>query len=87
MNGGQPPLTYKRFQALISCMEAVDSPAETITTQVLKNCTTPISDDHDDKFAVPSLEELGKSLSQCMSVAADIQVVCTNSMNELKTLC
>uniref|UniRef100_A0AAY4BMH4 Cryptochrome-1 n=1 Tax=Denticeps clupeoides TaxID=299321 RepID=A0AAY4BMH4_9TELE len=59
LNGGQSPLTYKRFQSLISRMDAVEMPAETITADVMGRCTTPISDDHDDKFGVPSLEELG----------------------------
>lgn len=35
-------------------------PAEVITADVIGACTTPISDDHDDKFGVPSLEELGR---------------------------
>lgn len=60
MNGGQPPLTYKRFQAVINCMPAVEVPAETITSEVIKTCATPISEKHDDKFGVPSLEELGE---------------------------
>ncbi|XP_035380740.1 cryptochrome-1b isoform X2 [Electrophorus electricus] len=59
MNGGQSPLTYKRFQTLISRMDAVETPAETITADIMGRCTTPISDDHDDRFGVPSLEELG----------------------------
>lgn len=59
LNGGQPPLTYKHFQALINRMDAVELPAETITSEVIKTCATPISEDHDDKFGVPSLEELG----------------------------
>lgn len=60
LNGGQSPLTYKRFQTLISRMEPVEMPAEVITADVMGACTTPISDDHDDKFGVPSLEELGR---------------------------
>lgn len=32
---------------------------ETITPEVMKKCTTPVSDDHDEKYGVPSLEELG----------------------------
>ncbi|KAI4905827.1 hypothetical protein NFI96_001462 [Prochilodus magdalenae] len=59
LNGGQSPLTYKRFQTLISRMEAVETPAEAITAEVMGSCTTPLSDDHDEKFGVPSLEELG----------------------------
>ncbi|KAG7496369.1 cryptochrome-1-like isoform X1 [Solea senegalensis] len=59
LNGGQSPLTYKRFQTLISRMDAVEVPAESITGDVMGKCTTPLSDEHDDKFGVPSLEELG----------------------------
>ncbi|ELV09967.1 Cryptochrome-1 [Tupaia chinensis] len=58
LNGGQPPLTYKRFQTLISKMEPLEIPVETITSEVIEKCTTPLSDDHDEKFGVPSLEEL-----------------------------
>lgn len=60
LNGGQSPLTYKRFQTLISRMDAVEVPAESITAEIMGKCTTPLSEDHDDKFGVPSLEELGK---------------------------
>uniref|UniRef100_W5NDT5 Cryptochrome-1 n=1 Tax=Lepisosteus oculatus TaxID=7918 RepID=W5NDT5_LEPOC len=59
LNGGQPPLTYKRFQTLISRMDPLETPAEPITAEVMGKCTTPVSDDHDEKFGVPSLEELG----------------------------
>ncbi|KAG5830846.1 hypothetical protein ANANG_G00314890 [Anguilla anguilla] len=59
LNGGQSPLTYKRFQTVISRMAAVETPAEAITAKVIGRCSTPIADDHDDKFGVPSLEELG----------------------------
>ncbi|CAJ1057134.1 hypothetical protein INR49_030121 [Xyrichtys novacula] len=59
LNDGQPPLTYKRFQTLISRMDPVEPPAETITRDMMKNCAVPIRDDHDDKFGVPTLEELG----------------------------
>ncbi|GAB1295433.1 Cryptochrome-1 [Apodemus speciosus] len=59
LNGGQPPLTYKRFQTLVSKMEPLEMPADTITSDVIGKCTTPLSDDHDEKYGVPSLEELG----------------------------
>ncbi|CAM4475112.1 cryptochrome-1 [Caretta caretta] len=59
LNGGQPPLTYKRFQTLISRMEPLEMPVETITAEVMEKCTSPVSDDHDEKYGVPSLEELG----------------------------
>ncbi|XP_038612536.1 cryptochrome-1 [Tachyglossus aculeatus] len=59
LNGGQPPLTYKRFQTLISRMDPLAMPVETITAEVMGKCVTPLSDDHDEKYGVPSLEELG----------------------------
>lgn len=59
LNGGQPPLTYKRFQTLISRMDPLEMPVETITADIMSKCTTPVSDDHDEKYGVPSLEELG----------------------------
>lgn len=60
LNGGQPPLTYKRFQMLISRMDAVEIPAETITAGILSKCRMPTGDNHDERFGVPSLEDLGK---------------------------
>lgn len=40
-------------------MKTLETPVESITVEVMGKCTTPVSDDHDDKFGVPSLEELG----------------------------
>ncbi|KAI8506950.1 Cryptochrome-2 [Branchiostoma belcheri] len=59
VNGGQPPLTYKRFQAILSKMDPPDQPVDTITASTVDKLTTPIQDDHDEKYGVPSLEELG----------------------------
>lgn len=59
LNGGQPPLTYKRFQTIISRMDPVEMPAETITAEILRKCIMPVGDDHNERFGVPSLEELG----------------------------
>ncbi|XP_064599756.1 cryptochrome-1-like [Liolophura sinensis] len=59
INNGHPPLTYRRFQALLSCMEPPPKPHDTITTEVMGSAKTPISDDHDDIYSVPTLEELG----------------------------
>ena len=42
-------------------MDTVEMPADTITAEIMGNCGTPVSDDHDEKFGVPSLEELGKA--------------------------
>ncbi|XP_028848504.1 cryptochrome-1-like [Denticeps clupeoides] len=59
LNGGQPPLTYKRFQTLISRMDPPQMPGETLSSVLMGRCVTPVSEDHSDKYGVPSLEELG----------------------------
>uniref|UniRef100_A0A4W4ENB8 Photolyase/cryptochrome alpha/beta domain-containing protein n=1 Tax=Electrophorus electricus TaxID=8005 RepID=A0A4W4ENB8_ELEEL len=59
LNGGQPPLTYKRFQTLVSRMDPPEMPVETLSSTLMGCCITPISEDHGDKYGVPSLEELG----------------------------
>lgn len=60
LNGGQPPLTYKRFQTLISRLDPPEMPVETLSDTLMGRCVTPISEDHGDKYGVPSLEELGE---------------------------
>ncbi|KAF3860806.1 hypothetical protein F7725_001061 [Dissostichus mawsoni] len=59
LNGGQPPLTYKRFQTLISRMDPPEMPVETLSDALMGRCVTPVSEDHGEKYGVPSLEELG----------------------------
>ena len=41
-------------------MDPPKQPEDTITSSDIGHTKTPISEDHDDKFGVPSLEELGK---------------------------
>uniref|UniRef100_A0A8C6M6M9 Cryptochrome circadian regulator 3a n=1 Tax=Nothobranchius furzeri TaxID=105023 RepID=A0A8C6M6M9_NOTFU len=59
LNGGQPPLTYKRFQTLISRLDPPEMPVETLSDTLMGSGITPISEDHGEKYGVPSLEELG----------------------------
>uniref|UniRef100_UPI00358F2057 cryptochrome-1-like isoform X1 n=1 Tax=Myxine glutinosa TaxID=7769 RepID=UPI00358F2057 len=59
LNDGQPPLTYKRFQALVSRMDPLEKPVDTLSPKVMGACRTPLWDDHDERYGVPSLEELG----------------------------
>ncbi|XP_053660581.1 cryptochrome-1-like [Anopheles marshallii] len=58
-NGGRAPLTYHQFQAIIASMDAPPQPEASITLDVIGKSTTPQYDDHDDKYGVPTLEELG----------------------------
>lgn len=67
LNGGQPPLTYKRYQTLISRMDPPEMPVETLSNTIMGGCVTPVSEDHGDKYGVPSLEELGE-LKRALSI-------------------
>lgn len=58
-NGGKAPLTYHQFQALIASMPHPPPAEAPISAQTLNGATTPVTDDHDDRFGVPTLEELG----------------------------
>uniref|UniRef100_A0A673N3H3 Cryptochrome circadian regulator 3b n=1 Tax=Sinocyclocheilus rhinocerous TaxID=307959 RepID=A0A673N3H3_9TELE len=59
LNGGQPPLTYKRFQTLVSSMEPPEPPLEPLSRCLLGNCVTPVRDNHRERYGVPLLDELG----------------------------
>ena len=58
-NHGSAPLTYKQFQRIIDGMDPPAKPVPTLTPQMLGTAITPVEEDHDDKFGVPTLEELG----------------------------
>lgn len=58
-NGGKPPLTYHQFQAVISNMDPPALPESQVTSETIEGATTPICDDHDEKYGVPTLNELG----------------------------
>uniref|UniRef100_A0A1B6D995 Photolyase/cryptochrome alpha/beta domain-containing protein n=1 Tax=Clastoptera arizonana TaxID=38151 RepID=A0A1B6D995_9HEMI len=58
-NGGRPPLTYHQFQRVVSSMEPPPQAKQTVDVDIVKHAHTPISDDHDEIYGVPTLEELG----------------------------
>ena len=55
-------------------MDVVETPVDAITPELMERCLTPLSDDHDDKFGVPSLEELGECGNECVSVCVCVCV-------------
>lgn len=59
MNNNSPPLTFKRFQTIVSRLELPRRPLPTITQQQMNKCVTPMPDNHDQLYSIPSLEELG----------------------------
>lgn len=42
-------------------------PVETLSGNLMGRCVTPISEDHGEKFGVPSLEELGEEANTANS--------------------
>ncbi|KAG4065954.1 hypothetical protein HA402_006672 [Bradysia odoriphaga] len=59
LNGGEAPLTYNQFQAIVASMEQPAAAVPTVTLEHLQTVFTPISEDHDEKYGVPTLYELG----------------------------
>lgn len=59
LNQGKPPLTYKNFIKVISKMKPPPTPAPALCHRIIGHSVTPISDDHDQKWGVPTLAELG----------------------------
>lgn len=59
MNNNMPPLTFKRFQAIVQRLELPKKPLPSVTRQQIDSCPTEISANHDECYGVPSLEELG----------------------------
>lgn len=58
-NNGIPPLTFKRFQSILSKLDSPDKPEDSVTTETVGRAKTPTTEEHDEKYGVPTLEELG----------------------------
>lgn len=61
MNNNNPPLTFKRFQTIVSRLELPRRPLAPISQQQMNRCLSNISDNHDQLYSIPSLVELGES--------------------------
>lgn len=59
VNGGKPPLTYKSFQNILSQIGPPSPPDPPITLAEINTGYTPILGDHEEKYGVPTLEDLG----------------------------
>lgn len=59
-NGNRAPLTYNQFQCIIETMGPPPNAEINIPSELLRTVTTPISDDHDERFGVPTLNQLGR---------------------------
>ncbi|KAI9563517.1 CRY-M [Daphnia sinensis] len=58
-NGGKAPLTYRQFQNIIASVDPPPPPEADITFETIGRGYTPIDESVDDRFSVPTLEELG----------------------------
>lgn len=63
MNNNSPPLTFKRFQTIVSRLELPRRPLPTVSQQQMNKCGTKMADNHDQLYSIPSLEELGTPAS------------------------
>ncbi|XP_061578161.1 cryptochrome-2 isoform X2 [Cololabis saira] len=59
MNNNSPPLTFKRFQTIVSRLELPRRPLASISQQQMERCRTKIAENHDQLYSIPTLEELG----------------------------
>jgi len=58
-NSGNPMLTYQRFQNVLQSLPPPAYPVDPITFDLVEQLYTPVDIDHDDRYGVPTLEELG----------------------------
>ncbi|KAK9879637.1 hypothetical protein WA026_006702 [Henosepilachna vigintioctopunctata] len=58
-NGGKAPLTYHQFLGVIASMGCPPQPVQSSVTSIFEGLHSPILEGHDNKFGVPTLEELG----------------------------
>lgn len=63
-NGGTAPLTYKKFLAIVRPQGPPENPYPALDVHLFRGCSTPVSEDHEEKFGVPSLRELGLDISK-----------------------
>ena len=52
-------MTYKKLCSIVSSMGPPLKPILTVDKTTFDGCSTPVSDNEDKKFKVPTLEELG----------------------------
>ncbi|XP_052224895.1 cryptochrome-2-like [Dreissena polymorpha] len=63
-NGGSPPLTYQRFQTVLSQLGPPPK-AVSLNKEQLAKCRSPDGTDDEEGYDVPSLEDLGKREEDC----------------------
>ncbi|KAK7491461.1 hypothetical protein BaRGS_00017290 [Batillaria attramentaria] len=64
-NGGSPPLTYQRLQTVLSQMGTPPKPVDALSQSHFSGCLTPVEENHDEEYGIPSLMELGLKEEDC----------------------
>ncbi|CAL9701957.1 unnamed protein product [Knipowitschia caucasica] len=62
-NDGKPPLTYNRMQAIVSSLSPPKKPIPAPTVDDMKNTSSPLSKDDEEKYGIPTLDELGHDIT------------------------
>lgn len=57
-NGGTAPLTFHQFHGIVAQIDPPDQPEPNVSAELLATSRTPTSEDHDDKYGVPTMQEL-----------------------------
>lgn len=59
-NDNRAPLTYNQFQCLIETMGPPPHADISLPNELFDSVMTPISADHDERYGVPTLNQLGR---------------------------
>uniref|UniRef100_A0AAQ4QUJ3 Photolyase/cryptochrome alpha/beta domain-containing protein n=1 Tax=Gasterosteus aculeatus aculeatus TaxID=481459 RepID=A0AAQ4QUJ3_GASAC len=59
-NSGKAPLTYNRMQVIVKTLGPPKRPVPAPTIEDMQGAMTPCSENHEKKYGIPTLEELGQ---------------------------
>ncbi|XP_032235657.2 cryptochrome-2 [Nematostella vectensis] len=62
-NDGLPPITFKQFQKLLQGSGLPSHCVKTVDENLFGDCTTPLDNEHERLFGIPSLGDLGLSFT------------------------
>ena len=57
-NHGNVPVTFKQFESVVNRLDSPDDCVPCVDEDLFASCVTPIDENHDDLYGVPSYEAL-----------------------------
>ncbi|XP_075046564.1 cryptochrome-1-like isoform X2 [Mixophyes fleayi] len=63
-NNGKPPLTYVRLQTVLASIGPPKRPCHAPTIETVTDCRTPWKASYEEKYGIPTLEELGQDVKE-----------------------